>query len=353
MSAGPEAGPATGATRALSLNDVDLVMRLANAVENAGRYPYRTTDRDVTERLSQPWLQLDANSVAVLSASGELVGYGLAEPRPDADGAPRYFIEGMVHPRARSRGVGTMIARWVLARVTELHTAHGAGSSEVHAFCEDGETGGRLLLERMGFGLNREYSTLRAPLSVASRAASTTAHRLQILPWTAQWSEPVRRAHNDAFRDHPGSRPQTTETWSREMESVAAEWSFVAADPSAAHAEDAVVGYCLASADTYGWTPDGSACGYVERLGVRRAARRAGIGSDLLHTTLRAFARDGLEQAQLDLDAFNPTGAGRLYEAAGFQRTWGSRSYLLVLGSESGDSDVVSARATQIRTISD
>ncbi len=58
--------------------------------------------------------------------------------------------------------------------------------------------------------------------------------------------------------------------------------------------------------------------GYIARVGTLRGARGRGIASALLARTLAGLADAGYRYAELGVDADSPTGAGRLYERAGF-----------------------------------
>ena len=57
--------------------------------------------------------------------------------------------------------------------------------------------------------------------------------------------------------------------------------------------------------------------GRVGLLGVRRPWRRRGLGRALLLHAFEAFAKQGLSEADLGVDAENLTGATRLYESVG------------------------------------
>jgi GNAT superfamily N-acetyltransferase len=52
-------------------------------------------------------------------------------------------------------------------------------------------------------------------------------------------------------------------------------------------------------------------------LAVRRPWRRRGVALALLHSAFGEFHRRGIPRAELNVDAESPTGATRLYEAAG------------------------------------
>ena len=62
----------------------------------------------------------------------------------------------------------------------------------------------------------------------------------------------------------------------------------------------------------------GHRTGYIARVGTVRSARGRSIASALLTRTLHDLAGAGYQFAELDVDTESPTGAGPLYERAGF-----------------------------------
>jgi ribosomal protein S18 acetylase RimI-like enzyme len=94
------------------------------------------------------------------------------------------------------------------------------------------------------------------------------------------------------------------------------EWlPWVTGDPSydpalvfVAVAGDAVAGVAQC------WTE-----GFVKDLAVRPAFRGRGLGEALLHAVFAEFARRGVREVRLKVDADNPTGAVRLYERVGMR----------------------------------
>ena len=71
----------------------------------------------------------------------------------------------------------------------------------------------------------------------------------------------------------------------------------------------------------------GREASYVEYLGVLAAARGRGVASSLLHTVVADAARRGRDRVGLEVDADNPTGAARLYLAAGFVTRYVTQSW--------------------------
>jgi len=59
---------------------------------------------------------------------------------------------------------------------------------------------------------------------------------------------------------------------------------------------------------------------WLDHISVRRPWRKRGVASALIASTLHILRERGMEVAALGVDAENPTGALRVYEAMGFAR---------------------------------
>ena len=127
--------------------------------------------------------------------------------------------------------------------------------------------------------------------------------------------ETVRRVSNETFGDHWGSTPLDADRWRAEYADAK---SFRPRHSFVAEIDGRIVGYLL-TAEFEGETQArGYPTGYVSRIGTVRAARGRGIASALLAHTMADLAAHGYPFADLAVDADSPTGAGRLYERAGF-----------------------------------
>ena len=67
--------------------------------------------------------------------------------------------------------------------------------------------------------------------------------------------------------------------------------------------------------------------GWIGILGTRRGYRKLGLGRAMLLAGLQHLKANGVENARLNVDAANPTGALRLYESVGFSVLHSWQSY--------------------------
>lgn len=336
-------------------DDAPTILELKNAIAEADREPYRESLEEVAEAFDAPWRHFDTDSLLGFDTDGVLRAYAVVDTTPGDATTARVFLWGGVHPDRRGEGIGRELLAWENARARQMLTALGKElPARIAVFAEDGdpETKHRLYAHA-GFEPRRFYSVLRR--DVAGPDAPPVPDvvldgSLRLVPWSTELDEPARLAHNEAFRDHWGSEPQTPEQWADGRSAFAPQWSFLVLDDApdvdalladpATDAETAaalragapyVVGYQLASKYEEDFAVRGYTFGYVSILGVRRPYRGRKIAVAALAAGMRAFAADGMQAAVLDVDTANPTGATGLYASLGFTKESGSRMYSIEL----------------------
>jgi ribosomal protein S18 acetylase RimI-like enzyme len=327
--------------RPLERADAPALHALVAAVEDADAQPFRTTLAETEEGLDAPGQDPATDTVAAVD-DGRIVAYGAVVTRPGDRSTVRVFVHGGVLPERRGEGLGRAVVAWMVGRARQVLAASDrALPGRLLTYLEDGgPTAERHLYERAGFRTRRHYATLRRDLADPIPVIDLPGG-LRLEPWTPELDEAVRLAHNDAFRDHWGSEPQSPEVWAHGRTLFAPQWSSVVVDPAPDAAladglDDAtrahlaaggtlVAGYQLAARPEQDWAVQGYTSGYTETLGVRRAYRGRHLAPALLAAGMRAFAADGMQYAVLDVDTENPTGAYGLYSSLGYEKTVGSR----------------------------
>lgn len=318
--------------RPLTMQDADALFGLIAAIESFDRPPYRTAPSEVAEMLEGEWKDLDADTIAGIDATGVMRAYATVEIRPGDTGTIRAFVGGGVHPEARGVGVGTALVAWMTARGrARLTDRTDRVPGRIAAYLEDTAPDHWRLYEGAGYTAQRFYTTLRRDLA-ADVPEGGLEPGLRLLPWSEAVDEATRLAHNDAFRDHWGSEPATTQSWVQSRSMFAPGWSFVVVDDArSTEGEPFVVGYLLSGRYEQDWPVAGYSSGYIEMLGVRREYRGRKIAIALLAAAMAAYRGDGIDYAELDVDTDNPSGAFGLYSTLGFTKVQGSRMYSIEL----------------------
>ena len=187
----------------------------------------------------------------------------------------------------------------------------------------------QLFLEH-GFTVQRFYRSLRRNLELELETVDL-GPGLELREFSEDLDEPIRRAHNDAFRDHWGSQPKTPQDWAASRSMFQSDWSFAVVDTNALDTDGLpmVAGYLMSSRYEQDWVVNGFTSGYIDNLGVRRDYRGQKVALKLLDAVFKRFRSNGMQYAELDVDSDNPTGASDWYTQLGFDVASGSTMYSL------------------------
>jgi GNAT superfamily N-acetyltransferase len=292
--------------RPLVLADADRIAEVMAAEELAATGEVAIEAADLVADWSEPDYDLGAHSIGVVGPSGDLVAYAEAYGGDRGDAA--------VHPDHHGLGIGTALARWVVARAAEL------GSERIGMPNPVGSPGDRLLAD-LGWQVRWTSWVLELP----------EGHRVPDRPlpdghgirearggdyeqaWDVvetaflEWSERPRQPF-DAWLHHVVGRPGF-EPWNLRV---------------ATDATGAIVGVVVIVLT--GRDDERGAEGYIDKVAVRRDRRGLGLGQALLAESF-ATARDhGAVRSRLATDS--RTGALSLYEKVGMRvvQEWVNRA---------------------------
>jgi mycothiol synthase len=313
--------------RPLSPEDAPAVAALlaaAEQVDDSGEYP----DADDLAEWWTGWdMDFDRDGVAVCDESGLLVAYASAMAPRTFRGSFRVHLEGRVRPDRRGRGIGRELLSWELRRGAEIHAErHPEAAGELCVGVSSAMPALERLAQRGGMSAARWYREMERPLTDLPDVGSVPG--VQIVPFTPDRDDEVRRAHNAAFTEHHGSSERDPESWQRLF---TGQRNFRPDLSTLALEDGAVVAYALA----YVFEADTQATGkrqiHFGQIGTLPSARGRGLASTVISAAMRAAAGEDCQTAGLQVDSGNVTGAMRLYEKLGFVTTRTSVSWALSL----------------------
>ncbi|WP_405218178.1 GNAT family N-acetyltransferase [Agrococcus sp. Ld7] len=340
--------------RPATVEDTARLTAFNNTVAEADGAPYRETEAETREELGAAWRDLEHDTLLGFDDESELRAAALVGTAPGDTTTIRVFVFGGVHPSRRGEGIGREVLAWQLARARQILASSGKElPARIAAYAEDDDPASKhRLYTHAGFEPRRYFSDLKRPLTSDAPAVPEVelTGSLRLVPFSPELDDATRLAHNDAFRDHWGSQPQTMEQWTNGRSEFAPEWSFVVVDDApdvgallADETTDAgtraaleagdplVVAYSISSRYAADFDVRGYSFGYVDVLGTRRAYRGRKGAIAALVASMRAFADSGMDAAVLDVDTENPSGAQGLYASLGYTKEHGSTMYSIEL----------------------
>jgi len=298
-------------TRPLTPDDVDAVAGLLQAAEKVDDTGENFEADDLTEWWVNELVDLDRDGLAVCGEDGGIVAYGTALAPPTFRDAFGVYLEGRVHPEHRRRGIGGAVLDWQLARGAEIHAErHPEAPARLSVGVFETMSGLAALVERAGLRAERWYRLMERPLTDLAPVDTR-----DLVPFSWDRDDEVRRAHNAAFTRHHGSSERDPASW---QVMFTGQRAFRPELSRLALVDDAVAAYALVYVYDSDTRATGIADAHFGQIGTLPEHRGRGLASAAIAASLRAAADAGCGRASLQVDSENVTGALRLYEGLGF-----------------------------------
>lgn len=303
--------------------DIEAVLELQQAQDRLDHPNFLTTREEIEWEFGHSYVDLAQDTLLAVTADGRVVASGLVIFPPIQDTLVRSVLFGGVHPEFRGRGIGRQLLAWQEARaLNQLAASDKTLPGWIMADADERAPRAVRLLQRAGFRVSRYFVQLHRIVAEPIPDVEP-ADGIRIVPYSPDLSAQTHAARNDAFRDHWGSQPSSDEQWHSivSAEAFREDLSFAAlADSDASTGSDAptVVGFLLSTVNEEDWEAQGFTGAYIELVGVTRDFRGKRIAPALLSHGLAAVRAAGYQQATLDVDVENPSGALGLYTRMGF-----------------------------------
>jgi mycothiol synthase len=301
--------------RPLTMADDQALHALIRASEMVDAPHWVSSVEEVRHYMHDPEIELPTDSLGGFLGDGRLACWAAVKVRRHVRRRRAAGLWGGVHPELRRRGLGAAVLRWSEERGRErLATFHDRVPRFLEAWSDERWLDRRALFTANGYEPIRYYHEMRRPLSEPIPAVELAAG-LRFETWRSGLDDELRLAHNEAFSDHWGSEPLTTESWHSQFvgsPNFRRDLTLCVLDG------DQIAGYCLSYHAPHEAEVTGHADGWLGQIGVRRPWRKRGVATAIICRVMSLMAEAGLDRAALGVDSDNQSGALRLYERLGF-----------------------------------
>lgn len=308
--------------RAATEADIDGIWQLRQDMGRVDHPNYLTARGAIAADFGYSHFHAELDSLIGLDGAGQVVAVAMVMFPPRQVTLVRSLPIGGVHPKLRGRGIGRQLLAWQIGRAQQqLASSDKKLPGWILAYADERSPQNARLLRLAGMNLSRYFLSLERLLAEPI-ATVETAPGIRLAPFTAQVSQAVHAARDDAFMDHWASQPMSDENWDAFVSGrwFRADLSFVAFG-SDEHGVEQVVGFVLSSANEDVWRTQGFTGGYVDLVGVTSPWRGRHIAQSLLAAHLEAGRALGYDRSTLAVDSASPTGALGLYEGMGYAAT--------------------------------
>ncbi|MDQ3616874.1 MAG: GNAT family N-acetyltransferase [Actinomycetota bacterium] len=312
--------------RGLHRDDIPAWNRLLADVEQVENSGEHYNEADLVEEMENPDVEVGKDLVGAFEGT-EMIGYFGVLSRTASDVGHKIHLEGSVHPRHRGQGVGTRLVEAMMSRAEEVHRAQHPDVPVLYLLSGASDNVEQQdLVGSFGLEPDRWSFVMRADLADVA-PPSPLPQGFELRRYDDTMADSLFEAHNEAFLDHPNFAVWTEVEWKQrvlESRSFRPQLSYVVLDTArptdSAHASGGgrIAAYVQTSEYDAYEEMTGRREAYVAKVGTRREYRGRGLASTMLQHCLSAYGEAGYDEASLDVDSENPTGALGVYTRAGF-----------------------------------
>ncbi len=258
--------------------------------------------------------QVETNTLTAVAPDGTLAALALAFIMSNSD-ENLAIIDTLIHPEHRGKEIGQTILAWIEAATCKQFTLHNNGfPKRLQMSCSIHQQDQIDLYKNNGFSPKKYAYKMQRDLKMPI-PNKPFPQGLQLISWQKDLDNALMLTFNKAFNKQEGVPKMNQELWQKFFIGVPQfrdDLTYLAMD------DNTIVGFCVNWVNVDKNTGSSPKEGWIEALGVIPAWRGRGLASSLLTHSLKQFAAEGLEEAGLDVDTQNPTGALRLYQNLGF-----------------------------------
>lgn len=301
--------------RRYKVTDLEAIVAVTNAAALFDATENGTSVLEMTNFFMLPGL-VPAENAFVVEEDGRIVAFAFLNLIQDNHECS-FRVWFQVHPVRRGRGLGERLLARLYERAQERLPECKTDLVKFSTHADMSEHDRIAILERSGLEEVRRGWTMVRP-TLDDIPTPHYPEGIRIRAYRVGEDDPAaHQLDNEVFRDHWGHVDYPFELWEHYLvePGVRPDLSLVAENGATGE----LAGFCMLAIRDEENKRLGTARGWIDILGVRRAYRRRGLGTALVLAGLEKLREAGMAQAVLGADSENLTGATRIYERVGFR----------------------------------
>ncbi|MGB3404669.1 MAG: GNAT family N-acetyltransferase [Microcoleaceae cyanobacterium] len=305
--------------------DLEIIAQFYNDCEQVDQLGYWITADNLRQSYNSPGFNPNLDLRLWENNQGQLIAIAAVHRSISTD-KPESFLGFRVHPKFRDKNLERDIIAWGLKRVRESFPQQK--QIKLRADCRSHQQEKINLLKDFGFISDRYFfqmqRDLNQPLPQPQLPDGFVVRSVNPQQDAEAWIE----MFNQTFIDHWNHHDLTLEQYQHHIKSPSYDPDL---DLVLIAKDGTFAGFCEGQIYHYDNQRNGRNEGWINILGTRRGFRKLGLGRAMLLTGMHRLKAKGMEIALLGVDAQNPSGALKLYESVGFEKSHTSIDYLKVL----------------------
>lgn len=290
----------TYSLRRSTMEDIQQLTELAIACDQAD---FGTADFVI--EIAEVWntIPLNTNSWVVTNAANQIVGAAFIEEMNKG----RIDTYVFVHPEWKGNGIGSLLVDCTEERAREYAQVFASKEIqyEFNNIIPSNNQDARNILEDRGYQYKRLYSNMKIDLAAAPDTPAIPEEFTVRRYDQEQDVHALYAAYCESFQDTRGYHEKPFEQWIKERTGENCDQTLW----YVAYQGEDLVGFVLGKS-----LP---ATIWIHLIGVKRTARKKGLGFSLLQIIFAESFKRGVGSVSLSVDTESLTNANQLYEKAG------------------------------------
>jgi mycothiol synthase len=276
-----------------------------------------TTEEEMEESFADPVNMDPSRDVIVIEVKDTPIGHSKVSWHEGLDGGRQYTFYAFVSPEWIGRGVREMLVRRSEKRLREVAREHPKSARKhFESYANSEANDWKTVLEGEGYAQAMHLFEMVRP-DLENIPDLSLPAGVEVGPVGPEHYKVIWDAMKEALRDERffSEHKYSDKAFEKSMKSP----TFMPELWQIAWSGDEVVGGVHNYINHEENREFGRLWGHTERIFVSRQWRKKGIAKGLIARSLRVLKEAGMEQATLDVDTENPSGAVDIYKSLGYR----------------------------------